>query len=257
MRRDPETIFEAARQWVRDNAPESVPISVEHPEYGIIHSIGSSSNLRRSELNLLAFVDRFRAVPCERFKLCSMANRWCCSARKHRCFGEHKCRLCSDIRSIGYPTLDHLEYFRAESGSPILVSHAYEIDVDRLASICARCGIRYRVFDPDASWYFPYRTHLIVLGEQRYLDFRALAEQEPRLRILEDELLAIRKNKNISSEFCANAIWYGGYRDKVSQLVGWDVRETRPEIGSDAAYDIAYDYLYDLLPNCRHREICW
>jgi hypothetical protein len=155
----------------------------------------------------------------------------------------------------GYPVLDHLEYFRAESGSPILVAHAYEIDGDRLASICSRYGIRYRVFDPDASWYFPYRTHLVVLGEQRYLDFRALAEQEPRLRILEDELLAIRKNK--TSEFCANAIWYGGYRDKVAQLVGWDVKKTRPELGSDAAYDIAYDYLYDLLPNCRHRGICW
>jgi hypothetical protein len=82
---------------------------------------------------------------------------------------------------------------------------------------------------------------------RKVLTFDALVKTEPRLA----ELYAkAAKVDSSSSNFCANAVWYGQFKPALEQLVGFEAR--KPLLRSRDAYDLAYDVLYDLLPDCRH-----
>jgi hypothetical protein len=90
-------------------------------------------------------------------------------------------------------------------------------------------------------------------GRQTRPTWEMLVAAEPRLAQLLREIRRVRAGEG----FCANRLWYGyddrdnGYRERMSQLVGWD-RKGDPLLGTDSAYDLAYRTLYRALPNCKH-----
>lgn len=86
--------------------------------------------------------------------------------------------------------------------------------------------------------------------------FVALAELEPALWALAEDVLAVRAG---SKRFCANARWLGfgdwwgsGFRERVSKLVGWLRKGGPSQLRTSEAYDVVYMTLYPLLPNCRN-----
>lgn len=84
--------------------------------------------------------------------------------------------------------------------------------------------------------------------------WEALVRREPRLATLRAEVEAVEDHPGC----CANAHWYGtgGFRERVSDLVGWTAEREDGVLDTEVAYDVAYDTLYDLLPDCRHEGGC-
>ena len=83
-----------------------------------------------------------------------------------------------------------------------------------------------------------------------------LVKLEPRLGRLLDRVKAIKDDKRKPS-FCANAVWYGGYREegfkgRFKRLIGWTSSQTDPRLRSMDAYQVAYAKLYAALPDCRN-----
>lgn len=84
--------------------------------------------------------------------------------------------------------------------------------------------------------------------------WREICEIEPRISALAEEAKAYHKEKE--PPFCANSIWYGGLKEKMSALVGW--KASNPELQNKEDYDLVYDTIYGYLPDCDHDgECCW
>jgi len=86
-----------------------------------------------------------------------------------------------------------------------------------------------------------------------------LVELEPRLEALLQKAQSIEDDKSKKS-FCANAAFYGfdgyeGLREKIRNLVGWEVYDViDPRVQTASAFDAVYRKIYDALPDCRN---CW
>jgi len=91
-------------------------------------------------------------------------------------------------------------------------------------------------------------------GQTMAAGWSVLVQHEPRLGALLGEAEAIEGGPG----FCANEVWYGAgnLRERLSALVGWDVDQGDPVLGTRGAYDLAYDTVYDALPCCRHDGLC-
>jgi len=133
-----------------------VPIWARAANGALVRSHGSSICPLKSEELLSWFLSEFSAIPTKRFRFGKLVSRF------HRCTACRECQVCSAFRSIGKPTFDHLEFFRSMEGEYIIASHAYDVDVHRLAEVCGRFGVEYMVFSGQ-SWYYPDRCHLVVL----------------------------------------------------------------------------------------------
>jgi hypothetical protein len=80
--------------------------------------------------------------------------------------------------------------------------------------------------------------------------FEELVQLEPRLGMLERDIRSIKRPYR--GRFCANEIWYQGFKPKLVRMVGWLApKDAPPALRTIEAYDVAYDHLYELLPNCR------
>lgn len=87
--------------------------------------------------------------------------------------------------------------------------------------------------------------------------WKELVEAEPRLAGLLEEVKAVQDDGG--PVFCANAVWYGygpywdrGFKERMSELVGWGRTVPPAWLHTPRAYDVAYDTLYAPLPNCRN-----
>lgn len=49
--------------------------------------------------------------------------------------------------------------------------------------------------------------------------------------------------------FCANRIWYGLFKPRLLEMVGWESKIEM--LGTTEAYDLAYEKIYAALPHCR------
>ena len=79
--------------------------------------------------------------------------------------------------------------------------------------------------------------------------FEELADLEPRLLELLHEARSMIDMGGLS--FCANRIWYDGFKPRLVALVGWE-RDAGPKLlRTSAAYDVAYQTIYGALPDCR------
>jgi hypothetical protein len=98
----------------------------------------------------------------------------------------------------------------------------------------------------------------MTVVETKPVAWRELIKLEPRLKELYEEISAIKDHGG--EAFCANAVWYGygsyredgGFKSRLSQLVGWHAGRVDKRLKSMDAYSIAYDKLYNALPNCRN-----
>jgi hypothetical protein len=77
------------------------------------------------------------------------------------------------------------------------------------------------------------------------MTWERLIELEPRLLVLYNRALAIRKGKR---RFDAFDVWYGrgsqdGLKAEMKALVGWSRKDNR-ELGTNEAYDVAYDRIF-------------
>ena len=78
-----------------------------------------------------------------------------------------------------------------------------------------------------------------------------LVDLEPDLHWMLEAIRLIRRPKAPAS-FCANRLWYGVFKQRLMQMVGWSCRRKNAALRSSAAYDCAYHKLYDALPDCRN-----
>lgn len=78
---------------------------------------------------------------------------------------------------------------------------------------------------------------------------------EPRLTRLLEEAKAVEDDGE-SESFCVNRLWYadGGFRERLSQMVGFDVGKR--ELQDSEIYYLAHYEVYRLLPDCRNCA-CW
>jgi hypothetical protein len=88
------------------------------------------------------------------------------------------------------------------------------------------------------------------------LNWVALCRLAPRLPQLRAEIIAVRSEAEGRKHFCANRQWHeqGGFKDRVSRLVGWESDSEHTSLRGAQAYDFAYRHLHQLLPSCR---ACW
>lgn len=84
--------------------------------------------------------------------------------------------------------------------------------------------------------------------------YRALSDLDPRLTLLEREVLAMRRPALRQHRFCANEQWFppNGFKARMSKLLGWGRKRGPKPMRSSDAYDIGYQWLYyRCLPDCR------
>jgi len=89
------------------------------------------------------------------------------------------------------------------------------------------------------------------LFERQDLTWEDVAAMEPRLAELFDEA---RLTDGSGEHFCANRVWYGAFKPRLEQLVGWDRKSGPYDLTTSGAYSAAYDAIYAQLPGCRD---CW
>jgi len=85
-------------------------------------------------------------------------------------------------------------------------------------------------------------------------EFYKYALMEPKLLVLEKDIINhVAESKNLI-RYCANRHWYKEFKPRVCNLVG-DFAENK-KLGGYKAYDVVTEYLYELLPNCTHDGFC-
>lgn len=88
--------------------------------------------------------------------------------------------------------------------------------------------------------------------------FDDLCVLEPKLKQLEERILAHVRQQKDADWYCAPLWWYGygpegmGYKDRMRPLVG--VFAAVPELRNEHAYNIATWHLQGLLPACKNCE---
>ena len=83
------------------------------------------------------------------------------------------------------------------------------------------------------------------------ITWERMVKQEPRLQELLNEAKDIKDSGG--EYFCANGVWYGNFKQRMSTLVGCAVTGNVPDfMSSSKAYDMAYDKVYHSLPDCRN-----
>lgn len=87
------------------------------------------------------------------------------------------------------------------------------------------------------------------------LTFAELCRREPRLDALRYEIARLPRRRN---DFCANAAWFGrgGYKARMTGIIGMLAVQFDPDLRTAEAYDLAYNGLYSLLPACQHDSYC-
>ena len=85
------------------------------------------------------------------------------------------------------------------------------------------------------------------------LTWAQIIAAEPRVAALYLDARKIKDDKSKSS-FCANAVWYDYFKDRVVALVGFSTNPKQPDprLRSMDAYDLVYHKCYQALPNCRN-----
>jgi hypothetical protein len=77
-----------------------------------------------------------------------------------------------------------------------------------------------------------------------YREWLELAEKEPRLNYLEDEIIRFRATKKKLGSYVLED-WYTRFKPQMCRLVGSEANN--PKLSSEHAYSVAYHYLCDLL----------
>lgn len=77
--------------------------------------------------------------------------------------------------------------------------------------------------------------------------WKQIIEIEPRLKELHGQ--AKRISSAQSGRFCANQVWYDFFKERLTELVGWEANNAA--IKTIRHYDVAYEKIYNALPDCR------
>lgn len=68
-------------------------------------------------------------------------------------------------------SMDHVYFFRNKNASKIwLTSQTYcplDTVIDEIERYCKPANLPYECFDTSCSWYYPGRTHLLVITNER------------------------------------------------------------------------------------------
>jgi hypothetical protein len=83
-------------------------------------------------------------------------------------------------------------------------------------------------------------------------EFPKYAEIVPELKVLAFQATSLWSFKP-SGSFCNTGIWYGYFKPRIVELVGWRSYQATEALRTSQAYEAGYFYILSLLPACSHR----